>query len=105
MDNQNQSPAKRRGRTQREGRGRAGCLNLLARTARVWTTRTRLSSFFLFFFSKHIVVGRLIVQHTSNTITFIHTSFCLSKKKKKSIRLSTATRRSAEVGGWEGGDL
>ena len=30
------------------------------------------------FFSKHIVVGRSIVQHTSNTITtFIHTSFCL----------------------------
>ena len=32
--------------------------------------------FFFFFFAKHIVVGRLIVQHTSNTITCSH-SFIL----------------------------
>ena len=45
---------------------------------------------FCFVFAKHIVVGRLIVQHTFNTITCSH-SFILHSvyKKFKSIRILT----------------
>ena len=45
-------------------------------------------SFLLLLFAKHVVMGRLIVQHTSNTITCSH-SFTLHsvyiKKYKKYV--------------------
>ena len=50
--------------------------------SRQWCNLFFLSLFFFFFFAKHIVVGRLIVQHTSNTITCSH-SFILHTVYKK----------------------
>ena len=41
--------------------------------------------FFFFFFAKHIFVGRLIVQHTSNTITCSHSFILHSVKKRKKV--------------------